>query len=220
MKEVHSAHDAAFAWVMYEGPNLDTVADLPAAQPKAVGRPSREVRSAGVIVSVVGDGIRITDRKTDQLVRALRFPQGFPMGRRLRFPHTDGIQATVGPDGSVAFLAGLDLHLWSFADGQVRTIATLAREPEAMAISPAARRVAILDAPHGSDCPDWVAHVWSAPEGKPLATLHWNSVFGGSLSYFMFSQNGSQLTLSTDVAAQSGSDFTDDHTWSLGLGPE
>ena len=222
MKVQHSPPDSPFPWVAYEGPDLESVPNLPKSAPKerAFYLPSRDIQSPEVSVSVVDEGIRVVARSSRHLVRAVRFEPGFPLGRRLSFPYSDGVQAVIAADGSVVFLAGLDLYLWQFADGQLRRVTTLTREPEAMVISPAVRRLAILASPSRSPTSEWVANVFSLPDGKHLSELRWHSIWGGSLAYCGFSADGGKLVLSTDVCAQSGSDFTDDHTWDIGVGPE
>lgn len=218
----HSPADSPFAWVAYDGADVALAQPRlpPAPRDRAFYLPSRNIDSLAIHVSVVEEGIRVVERSSGALVRAIRFTQGFPLGRRLRFPYSDCIQAVIADEGSIVFLAGLDLYLWRFLDGHVQKVAALDREPEHMVISHGVRRLATLISPYGNKESEWIAQVWSLPDGERLAELHWSPLYNGSFDFFSFSADGSQLFLSTDVCAQSGSDFTEDHTWDIDTRPE
>jgi hypothetical protein len=164
--------------------------------------------------------MQVIERESQRLIRRVHFPHGFPLGHSKSFPYSDYVQAAIAPDGSVVFRVGLRLYLWQFATGRFYPVADVEHEPKAMAISPLVRRVAVLTYPYVQGQSEWVAHVWSLPDGARLAELHWSTIWGGTLGSFQFSGDGCRLLLSTDVTAQSGSDFTDDHIWDIGVGPE
>ncbi len=202
---LRSAPASPFEWNATERARIDGVGPVDCFL-------ERELTHPVVTVAVGSAELWVTG---PQVVRVTHFPHGFPGWRAGYSALGNRSQAAIGADGSVVFQAGDRLYVWRLESGQIDFVADDAGELEALAISPAARRVATL---HRSG--DWLARVWSISDGAPLATLHWNNLYPGSLSCFDFSADGDGLGLELDVAAQSGSDFTENHGWKIGAGPE
>lgn len=217
----HSAADSPFAWTAYTG---SEVQELPEAN-NGLHTPeecfvSKDIAAPAVTVSVGKNSIWVTERESGRLIRVVRFEKGFPSYLPSWNEYGNSLRVVIAPCGSVAFYREDVLYLWRFDTGAVQLLGTIGGQPEGMTVSPKGCRIAAARQGSIGNWHGWLAYVWSLPEGTPVATLRWKAIYPGTFSELTFSDEGGALFLSTEVSAQSGSDFEENYGWDIGIGGE